>query len=293
MLDPFLRTHNEIALVHGSNLFAPGILSRVEDFLQKKPVYLPHAPELAKTRHAQTHAAFFQHVLDSTHVAFRMHLSETEKCLFEALVLHRMTFHFNRPNVTDNERRSHSVLLAMCKQKLVELFLDLDLKDVPSVLKIDTLPGIRSHIWNTSCDYARACMRTIELVSQMEECWMYLPDVYESYMLGIDLFVFNEKDEAVVCLQVKQPNHTDTHLQIERIRYPSSASSNDSLDDWTRRLYEGVDRMNQQFPRYVFEPYRITIPNTFPIMGDAEVEQVRNFFLLEPQRAANTDAQAA
>ncbi|OGL62492.1 hypothetical protein A3C09_02995 [Candidatus Uhrbacteria bacterium RIFCSPHIGHO2_02_FULL_47_44] len=293
MLDTFLRTHHEICLVRGSKMFTPDILRRVEDFLQNKPVYLPEAPELSKTRHVQTHNAFFQRVLDSTYIAFRKQLSEVEKCLFEAIILHRMTFHFMHPQFSDNERRSHSVLVAMCKQKLVELFLDLDPKDIPSVLKIGALPGIRSNIWNMSCDYAHACAQTIEIISELDECWMYLPSVYESYMLGIDLFVFSEKNEAVTCLQVKQANPTDKTFQIERVRHQENVSTQDSADDWTRRLQEGMARIHEQYPGYVFHPCQMTIPYTFDFRIDDEVKQVRNFFLFKPQRAANTDAQAA
>lgn len=251
------------------------------------------APELAKTRHVQTHAAFFQRVLDSMHVPFMMHLDEVEKTLFEAIILHRMTFHFNHPNLSDFERRSHSVLLAMSKRKLVELFLDLDPKDVPSVFEISDMKGIRSHIWSTSCEHARACTQAMNLVGQMDEYWMYQTSIYEMYMLGIDFVIFNEVDETVYCVQVKPSSQADLDFNIEQILLVPGMETESIPDDWTRRLNDGTIRMHQHYPGYVFRPYRITISPSVNTQNKAIIAKAKYFFLCKPQLASNTDKEAA
>lgn len=221
-----------------------------------------------------------------------MHLDEVEKTLFEAIILHRMTFHFNHPNLSDFERRSHSVLLAMSKRKLVELFLDLDPKDVPSVFEMSDIKGIRSHIWSTSCEHARACTQAMNLVSQMDEYWMYQTSIYEMYMLGIDFVVFNENDETVYCIQVKPSSPTESDLSIEQILQVPDASES-MLNDWTRRLNQGTALMHQHYPGYTFRPYRITISPSLNTESMTVISRAKYFFLCKPQLASNTDKEAA
>lgn len=293
MFDAFLHTHNEISLTPGSHRFRPDILGRVQDFLERSELDTSRDRALDRTRHVQTHEAFFQYILDSSFVSFMLSLPKIERRLFEAIILHRLTYAFNHPNVTEFERRSHSVLIVMCKEKLVELLLDLNPDDEKTVFQIGRLSGIRSHIWETACEHAQACVRTIQIFSKIEECWMFFPTVYEKYMLGTDIIVFaeNNKHEAEQwCVQVELSENDETefrvaHIHEEPIGFPTG--------NWMMRVYKGAIELTSKYPGYVFFPCNITLPTVHSSLLKTEIPILRKFLLKEQRLFANNNAVAA
>lgn len=279
MLDQFLRTHFEVNLTSRTKRFRLDILACAEKFLNETFIELPQVAELDKTRHVQTHEAIFRQHIETSLIPIIKLFSPVERLLFETINLHRLICKLKHLDMTENERRSRSVLLAMCKQKLTELFLDLSEDEILCVFEIGRFKQVRDHIWKSSCDHAYACARTISMISRMEECWMYLPSVYESYMLGIDLIVLME-DEQDWCVQVKQPEETDDVYKIESVdEEPDPDTLQTTISHFLRRLYQGTIRLNDEYPDYTFQACRITQPCMHTKPTSLEIEQTKYFFL--------------
>lgn len=277
MRDSFLASHHEICLIPGSQRFNPDLLDRIARFFETNSFIIPDTQELNLTRHVQTHEAFFRRLLESNNVGFMISLPEIEKLLFQAVSLHRYLFSIRHPNMTENERRSQNVLMVMCKQKLIELFLDLDPIDVPTVFEIETLSNILGHVWNSSCELAHTCARAVRLFSELDECWMFMPSVYEMYMLGTDILIFSEDEQW--CVQIKQPHTDDTKFLIEHVQQEPQGSALPKIEQWKKRLFCGANHLENHFPEYEFLPCHVTMPTEHHNDPKKDIETARLFFL--------------
>jgi hypothetical protein len=289
MQDPFLREHNEIALVSGSQRFEPEILARIENFMreceEKEWIKYDRPEVLDKTVHVQTHEDFFQNFIKDHFSYILFGRNGVEKLLFETIVLHQLTLPLREKYVTVHERRSHSVLLAMIRRKLTELFLDLHPDDVYSVLDIETVDGIRTHKWHDACYHALATVRTIRLISRIEDCWMFFPSVYEMYLPGIDLFVFTE-NEKYWCVQVRAVEDAKTVCLASR----ANEDPADMERKWPPSVFRGSVMLSRPYPNYTFLPCNIKQPAGTPPLLKTEIADLENFFCREEEKQESTEA---
>lgn len=277
MRDSFLATHHEICLVSGTKRFDPDIQPRMIRFLETNTFNLPEHSDLDRTRHVQTHEAFFRRLLETHNIGFMMTLPEIEKLVFQAVILYGYMNSVRCLNMTENQRRSNSVITMMLKQKLIELFLDLDPKDVSAVFEIETILPKQKHIWKSVCDHARSITQTIRLFSEMEEYWMFTPTLFESYMLATDVILFSEEN-GPWCVQVKQPHKTDLEFLIESVEEKPQGSTLSKENEWLRRLFCGIQHFNNLYPEYSFIPCRITMLPEYKSNFDSDISKAYNFF---------------
>ena len=204
-------------------------------------------------------------------------LPDIEKLIFQAVAMVGYMNYIRCPNMTENQSRSNSVLTMMLKQKLIKLFLDLDPKDVSIVFEIETLLFNMKHIWKRVCDHANACARTIKLFSEMEECWMFTPSLFESYMLATDIIIFSERNDPW-CVQVKQPCGTDSEFLIELIEEEPTKVESSKEQEWLRRLFCGIQHFNNLYKEYSFTPCRVTVLPEHISDFKANISKARDFF---------------
>lgn len=279
VIDQFLRTHFEIRLDSNVKRFRINILACAEKFLKETFIELPRIEELDKTRHSQTHEAILRQYIETSLIPIIKLFSPVERQLFEAINLHRLICKLTHVDMTENERRSRGVLLAMCKQKLTELFLDLSEDEILCVFEIGQFDQMRDHIWKTSCDHAYACARTFYMISCIEELDMSLPTIYETYLLGIDIIVHTGNKQEW-CVQVKQPEETDDVYRIESVdKEPDPDTLQTTISHFVRRVYQGAIQFCKDYPDYTFRACRITQPYAHTKPEPLEIEQIKRFFL--------------
>lgn len=290
MRDEFLSTHSEISLVRGTLKCNPDFLDRVKLFFRDSHITTPESQALQATRHVQTHERIFREYVENTFCLTLMKLPPIERMILETAILQYLLLFYKRADITEFERRSHSVLIAMVKQKLMEVFLDLDKECYPLVLDIASACKFRScNAWIGSCEHAIACARTVEMISRIDACWMYLPNVHETFLLGTDLIVFSQDHESERgwCAQIMPPSSNDDAFHI------AYAMEEENKHHWVARLINNYHRFAETYPGYYLEPCVVTQPIGNNGIKKEEIALLREFLIDAPSIATNKSEHAS